>query len=121
MSIQQILELSKGNRSEIESAGTAQCYFCLNTDIRYEDIRQWCDNSETAICPHCMADSLLSSDIIYDLIGNRTNPVSFLLHKRWQGWDWSKSADLENHQDLQTIVNKIISFDSSNRMINDTI
>lgn len=108
MSIQQILELSKENRSEIESGGAAHCYFCLNTDIRYGDISQWCDHRETAICPHCSVDSLVSSDIIYDLIGNRTNPVSFLLQKRWEGWNWSKSNDLDNRQDLQTIVNKII-------------
>ena len=44
------------NRSRLQ--GDCDCYHCLKT-FHVEDIKDWTDGGETAICPHCNVDSVI--------------------------------------------------------------
>ena len=46
------------NRKEIVNSDLCGCFYCGNT-FQASEIHEWCDNGETAICPHCGIDSVL--------------------------------------------------------------
>lgn len=51
------------HREELESRKSCGCFFCLNT-FETNEIGEWIkekDDGETAICPKCGIDSVLSS------------------------------------------------------------
>lgn len=63
----QLLELAhKGcssHKEELESSELCGCFFCKKT-FETTEIKEWIkekDNKETAICPKCGIDSVLSS------------------------------------------------------------
>ena len=46
------------NREAIKKSKQCGCYQCM-TVFNSEEIKKWCDRSQTALCPHCGIDSLL--------------------------------------------------------------
>ena len=52
---------SRRNRSSLAKAAICGCFHCLS-EFPSERIVEWTDNSETAICPICGVDAVLSFD-----------------------------------------------------------
>jgi hypothetical protein len=52
------LKKATRNRSKIKDDTQCGCYQCLSV-IPGREIREWTDNSKTAICPKCGVDSLI--------------------------------------------------------------
>ena len=46
------------NKSEISLCQECGCYHCLKVFPK-EEIKEWTDNSKTALCPHCGIDAVL--------------------------------------------------------------
>lgn len=46
------------NKQAIEESQTCGCYYCCETFSK-EDITEWTDNKQTAICPKCSVDAVL--------------------------------------------------------------
>lgn len=69
MNTEELIKLHKcaiNNRQQIEVADTCGCFYCKN--IFYAgDITEWCDNQQTAICPHCGVDSVIANPAQEDL------------------------------------------------------
>jgi len=42
--------------------GICGCYYCCKT-FQFCNITQWVDNGETALCPKCRIDSVVSAEI----------------------------------------------------------
>lgn len=49
---------SSHHRNEVLTSKEVGCFYCLEVYHPYE-IREWTDNSQTAICPRCGIDSVL--------------------------------------------------------------
>jgi rRNA maturation endonuclease Nob1 len=47
------------NRKSLQLVDNVGCYHCI-TIFPSKDIRQYTDNGNTAICPHCGADCLIT-------------------------------------------------------------
>jgi hypothetical protein len=62
MDIRHTAKLSMHNRRVIESAEICGCYHCLSM-FRVEEIKEWTDGGDTAICPKCSVDSVLPEGI----------------------------------------------------------
>jgi hypothetical protein len=48
------------NRDAVLRSELCGCFFCLAI-FPPSEIEEWCDDDETAICPHCDIDSVLPS------------------------------------------------------------
>lgn len=46
------------NKQTIANLSEVGCYHCLKV-FNTQEIKEWTDNSETAICPYCNVDSIL--------------------------------------------------------------
>lgn len=46
------------NKNTLLASQKAGCYYCMNT-FDTKDIKEWVDNGETAVCPHCNVDSVV--------------------------------------------------------------
>lgn len=58
MSIKQFAALAMKNRAYL-AAGEVGCYYCISIyDVT--EIKEWTDNGETAICPKCGVDAVIS-------------------------------------------------------------
>ncbi|MDF1661697.1 MAG: hypothetical protein P1V97_07985 [Planctomycetota bacterium] len=49
------------NRADLESSQSCGCYFCLSV-YSPQLIQRWIDSNQTALCPHCGIDSVISGD-----------------------------------------------------------
>jgi len=54
------------NKLRIESSTRCGCYYCLEIFPK-EEIAEWTDGHETALCPHCHVDSLIPDATGFDL------------------------------------------------------
>jgi hypothetical protein len=50
--------LAMKNKDRIAESNRCGCYHCLKT-CSAEEITEWTDGSETALCPHCSVDALI--------------------------------------------------------------
>ena len=48
------------HRAEVEASERCGCFFCFRT-FAPSTIKEWCDNKQTALCPHCGVDAVLGS------------------------------------------------------------
>ncbi len=46
------------NKTSLKESGIGRCFFCLHYSW-YENIIEWADENQTAICPVCDIDSIL--------------------------------------------------------------
>ena len=51
-------ELSSKHRSTLEAVGVGCCFYC-GLDFMVEEIKEWIDGAQTALCPHCGVDAVL--------------------------------------------------------------
>lgn len=58
MKIEDACKFSAGNRASVAQAVNVGCYFCLRTFAAGE-VKEWVDQDNTALCPHCGIDSVL--------------------------------------------------------------
>ena len=48
------------HRAEIEASSICGCFYCLRT-FKPEEISEWIDDEQTALCPFCPVDSVIGS------------------------------------------------------------
>lgn len=66
------------NREFIEKSKLCGCFYCV-TVFAPEAIKEWTDEGQTALCPHCDIDSVLS-----DFMGTPiSEPFLQAMHYRW--------------------------------------
>ena len=53
---------SSHHRALVERSKLVGCFYCLRT-FPPAEIREWIDNGETALCPHCGIDSVLPDSV----------------------------------------------------------
>jgi hypothetical protein len=58
--LQKAHQASSQHRAQIDKSDVCGCFYCLKT-FAPADIREWWDNGQTAVCPHCGIDSVLGS------------------------------------------------------------
>ncbi len=51
---------SSRHKAEVQASNVCGCFYCLKT-FPPSDIREWIDKGQTALCPHCVIDSVLGS------------------------------------------------------------
>lgn len=59
--------LSRNNRGQIKDGTPCGCYFCTTISKGYE-ITEWCDDGQTALCPHCDIDSVIPNETDVDYL-----------------------------------------------------
>lgn len=67
MNIEQLIKLHKCgiyNREKIEHTDLCGCFYCKKT-FQPNEIKQWTDEGQTAICPKCGVDSVIYNDSEY--------------------------------------------------------
>jgi NAD-dependent SIR2 family protein deacetylase len=74
------------NRELLGTGGECGCFYCLRT-FDAKEVKRWIDNGQTALCPYCGIDAVLSSKV---------DPIdgAFLqrMHRYW--FEQSKKIDL---------------------------
>ena len=68
-------ELGLHNRKNLKKDKICGCYFCL-TIFKTSEIEDWIDKKDTAICPYCGVDAIVSESCGY----KPTNEVLKKLH-----------------------------------------
>lgn len=64
--------LSSHNKEEILDSKQCGCYHCL-AKFGWKEIKDWLDYGETAVCPKCGVDSVISLDDVES--GNTTQTL----------------------------------------------
>ena len=66
------------NRAELQSSSRCGCFYCFAL-FAPDDIVEWVDQDQTAICPNCPVDSVIGSASGYPITGE------FLqrMHDKW--------------------------------------
>lgn len=63
MEIKEASKYSIKNKESINKSTFCSCYYCFST-FKKEEIINWTDSMQTAICPKCSVDSVLGDDTI---------------------------------------------------------
>jgi hypothetical protein len=66
------------HRAELEASQLCGCFYCLST-FRPEEITEWVDEDQTAICPICPVDAVIGSASGLPLTQEFLNQM----HDRW--------------------------------------
>jgi len=68
---------SKRNRSSLSKSMICGCFYCFN-EFPFDQIAEWIDDGETALCPYCGVDAVLG-------FGSETADQELLheMHDRW--------------------------------------
>ncbi|WP_286428364.1 cytoplasmic protein [Acinetobacter towneri] len=61
--ISEIYHYSSQHRALLQQSECCGCFCCLET-FAYSEIEDWCDDEQTAICPHCGIDAVLGSALV---------------------------------------------------------
>jgi hypothetical protein len=69
---------SSFNRKELKMSYVVGCFYCCRL-YSPKDIKNWIDDNQTALCPHCGIDSVIGSDSGYMV------NIEFLneMYQRW--------------------------------------
>lgn len=59
---------SSRHRKELESDKVCGCFYCLKI-FNPKEIKEWCDNEDTALCPYCGIDSVIGESSGYPITG----------------------------------------------------
>lgn len=66
------------NRAEVLRSTVCHCFHCKRAFVAAQ-IRQWRDEGETAVCPHCEVDAVIGDASGYDM----TPPLLEAMHDHW--------------------------------------
>lgn len=72
-------KLSMKNKRLIEACASVGCYHCCKI-FDPKEIKEYTDNNETCICPHCSADCIVGDKcgfILDEVILNKANKFWF--------------------------------------------
>lgn len=72
MDIKSLLKLHKSgfeNKELIEKTDECGCFYC-KTIFKPNEIKDWCDDGKTAICPYCGVDSVICNTDDYKVCEN---------------------------------------------------
>jgi NAD-dependent SIR2 family protein deacetylase len=58
-----VLKYSFKNKDSIEKSINCSCYYCISSFLK-EEIQNWTDQGQTAICPKCGIDSVLGDIVL---------------------------------------------------------
>ena len=61
LELERMHALSIHNRTAIDAAGTASCFFCLRASPS-SSVTKWTDDGKTALCPNCAVDAVLPGE-----------------------------------------------------------
>lgn len=61
--IKQAYNFSFHNRKSVEKSSQCGCFYCLKI-FPSSDVVNYIDNDDTALCPHCKNDSIISDEDI---------------------------------------------------------
>jgi hypothetical protein len=64
--------------AEIQASASCGCFYCMHVFGRQE-IKEWTDEGQTALCPHCGIDSVLGSASGYEI----SVPFLTQMHSAW--------------------------------------
>ncbi|MBZ0186038.1 MAG: hypothetical protein K8F91_07250 [Candidatus Obscuribacterales bacterium] len=64
--LQRAHQHSSNHRSSIESGNLCGCFHCVCT-FRPAEITKWTDGENTALCPYCGIDAVVSSHDVQDI------------------------------------------------------
>lgn len=80
MDIRMIPKLAMHNKINLKQAKDCVCYYCFK-NFDFENIKEWVDNNDTAICPFCSVDAVIP---VYE---KKDKEIMFLskVHKYWFG------------------------------------
>lgn len=62
-SIKELSKYSMRNKVYIGESDKCACYFCLS-EFNPEEIVEWTDEGETALCPKCKIDSVVGNSVV---------------------------------------------------------
>ncbi len=63
---EEALKYSLYNKYQISNSLLCGCYYCLEI-FKSEEIRNWIDRGETALCPYCGIDTVLGDASVYEI------------------------------------------------------
>ena len=59
-------EHSSNHKEELKNSSVIGCFYCCNY-IKFNEIKEWIDAGDTALCPKCGIDSVIGSDSDYTI------------------------------------------------------
>ena len=62
VNVRHIAKHAMKNKGELDNSPLFGCYSCMHTG-ETKEITEWTDKGETAICPNCKTDTILSGSI----------------------------------------------------------
>jgi len=95
--LRQAYEHSRLNRRFMVSGADCRCFHCLHA-FSAEQISYWVDNGETAICPNCGVDAVLSGQadcLSEELIGELHAAYFDGPSKRYTVEEWRAAVNAE--------------------------
>ena len=98
--LQAVYEHSRLNRRFMTPGGSCRCFHCL-LGVAAEQIGQWIDDGQTALCPHCGIDSVLSNaiDALSDTLIQQLHAAYFGSARAYNDAEWRKELAKERrHQ-----------------------
>lgn len=66
MDIRHTAKFAMHNRKDIERAQICGCFHCMKI-FASSEVKEWTDNEDTALCPHCSVDAVLPELLDYKL------------------------------------------------------
>lgn len=61
MDVENATKLAIYNRDKIGDDTPCGCYFCMRA-FKGNEIEEWVDKGDTALCPHCNIDSVVPNE-----------------------------------------------------------
>lgn len=69
---------SQHNKNEISKSSFCGCFCCCRI-FPPEEIKEWIDNNDTAICPHCGVDAVIGNSSGISI----TKPFLIDMYQKW--------------------------------------
>lgn len=60
MDIKSAAAMAMKNKERIKDSDNLGCYYCQKT-FSYREIKEWTDNTTTALCPYCNVDAVVEN------------------------------------------------------------
>ena len=98
--LQAVYEHSRLNRRFMTPGAACRCFHCLR-GFAAEQIGQWIDDGQTALCPLCGIDSVLSNtiDALSDMLIQQLHAAYFGSSRKYTDAEWRKDlAEEQRHQ-----------------------
>jgi hypothetical protein len=87
--LQQSYAHARLNRQFMTPGAACRCFYCLR-GFSTEQISRWTDDGNTALCPHCGIDAVLSSnaDPLSDALIQQLHTIYFGSSRKYTDREW---------------------------------